>query len=221
MTRTSIAQQYFMLTIDKNGCMPPMRKQECNAGLIAAGVMDLLLYNVATMEKKKITVISALPNTLEHLASLYAYLAEKTRSTDNLMQYYLMSTSSRIKQLTADIGKSLFAAQAVTKAVSGLFVKQTVYIPELDCKNALADALRSAVTQDNSISPHDAALLCLLQETKNLNQYVSKQEYAAWKTTWRTIKRDPQNKTLTDMVRQIDNMTALLTFWVVNGFGTP
>ena len=77
------------------------------------------------------------------------------------------------------------------------------------------------MTQDNSISPHDAALLCLLQETKNLNQYVSKQEYAAWKTTWRTIKRDPQNKTLTDMVRQIDNMTALLTFWVVNGFGTP
>lgn len=221
MNRTSIAQQYFMLTIDKNGCMPPMRKQECNAGLIAAGVMDLLLYNVATMEKKKITVISELPNALEHLASLYAYLAEKTRSTDNLMQYYLMSTSSRIKQLAADIGESLFAAQAVTKAVSGLFVKQTVYIPEPDQKNELADALRAAVAQADSMSPHDAALLCLLQETKSLNQYVSKQEYAVWKTTWRTIRRDPQNKTLADMVRQIDNMTALLTFWVVNGFGTP
>lgn len=221
MNRTSIAQQYFMLTIDKNGCMPPMRKQECNAGLVAAGVMDLLLSHAAVMEKKKITVVDALPHTLEHLASLYAYLAEKPRSTDNLMQYYLMSTGSRIRQLTADIGESLFAAQAVTKAVSGLFVKQTVYIPEPDQKDELADALRTAVMQGDSMSPHDAALLCLLQETKSLNQYFSKQENAAWKTTWRTIKRDPQNKTLADMVRQIDNMTALLAFWVVNGFGTP
>ncbi|MDO5785575.1 MAG: GPP34 family phosphoprotein, partial [Eubacteriales bacterium] len=215
MTRKSIAQEYFILTIDKNGYMPAMRKEECNAGLVAASVMDLLLHSVITMERKKITVVNGLPNTLEHLASLYAYLAEKPRSTDNLMQYYMLSTSSRIKQLTADIGESLFAEQAVTKSAGGLLGKQTVYIPQLVCKDTLAGTLRSAVIQTDTMSPHDTALLCLLQETKNLNQYFSKRENAAWKETWRTIKRDPQNKALADMVRQIDNMTALLAFWVV------
>ncbi|MDO4175110.1 MAG: GPP34 family phosphoprotein [Eubacteriales bacterium] len=219
MNRTSIAQQYFILTVDQNGHMPVMRKDSCNATLVAACIMDLLLHGSITMERKKITVIATLPDGCGHLASLYAYLAQKPRSLNKLTQDYMLSTSRRIKQLSADIGKSLLPAQAVTKSTGGWFGNQTVYIPDPDCQNALAATLRSAVMQDSGLSPSDAALLFLLHETKTLNQYFSKQETAAWKQTWRAIKRDPQNKQLADMIHYVDDLNALMSFWVLHMTG--
>lgn len=217
MNRASIAQQYFVLTVDKNGYMPAMRKDDCNTGLVAACMMDLLLHGWITMEKKKITVIRALPDGWEYLTPLYAYLAEKPSSLDKLMQDYMLSTSRRIKQLKSSIGESLLVMQAATKSAGGLFGNQTVYIPDRSYKDTLAAALRSVVMQDGNISPSDAALLYLLHETKNLNPYFSKQETAAWKQAWRAIKRDPQNKQLANMVHYVSDMTDFIAvFWMMH-----
>lgn len=123
MDRKTIAQEYFTLVVDENGNMPPMRRDESNAGLVVAGCMDLFLNDIIAWEKKTITVIKEIPDGLKHIASLYAYLNEKPRSTDKLMNDYC--TGSRIRQLTAEIGESLLAEDAVTKGEGGIFGPKT------------------------------------------------------------------------------------------------
>lgn len=127
MNRKSMAQEYFALVTDEKGNMPAMRKDESNAGMVVAAVMDLLFNDVITIEKKKITVIEGLPNELDHLASLYAYLNEKPRSTDKLMGDYLMSTGRRMKQFSAEIGESLVSDGAASKGEGGLLGNKTIY----------------------------------------------------------------------------------------------
>lgn len=218
MTRKSIAQEYFALVIDQNGNMPPMNKDESNAGLVAAGFMDLLLSGAVTAEKKKIAVIKDMPDELGCLASLYAYLKEEPRSTDKLMWDYIISSGARIKQLTAEIGESLLAGYAAENAKGGLFGNKTVYIPQKDYKDELIGIIKAAA-EDSGNSPHDMALLFLLQKTKNLNQYFSKYERAAWKNKLKELKKDPQNKRLSDMLDYINDIFMLfyLLFLVLAG----
>ena len=174
MDRKSIAQEYYTLTVDENGNMPPMHKEESYAGLVAAGFMDFLLKNVITAKKNKISVIKENPGELVHLASLYAYLNEKPRSIDKLMSDYY--TGSRIKQLTAQIGESLEEEGKAAKGTGGLFGPKTTYIPEKNYKDELIGTIKSAITTGGEITSHDIALIYILKETKNLNQYFSKHE---------------------------------------------
>lgn len=208
MNRKSITQEYFTLAVDENGNMPPMRRDEANAGLVVAGCMDLLLNDVIAWEKKKITVIKEIPNGLSHLASLYAYLNEKPCSTDKLMSDY--HTGNRIKQLTEEIGESLLADDVAAKGTGGLLGSKTIYIPEKGYKDEVIGFIKSSVTKDDEITPHDAALLYILKETKNLNQYFSKHENDILKGKLEEIKKNPQNKQLAAMINYVSGMTAIM-----------
>lgn len=208
MDRKTIAQEYFTLVVDENGNMPPMRRDESNAGLVVAGCMDLFLNDIIAWEKKTITVIKEIPDGLKHIASLYAYLNEKPRSTDKLMNDYC--TGSRIRQLTAEIGESLLAEDAVTKGEGGIFGPKTIYIPEKEYKDEVVESIKSSVTKDDEITPHDAALLSILKETKSLNQYFSKYESDVLKSKLEEIKKNPQNKQLAAMINYVSDMTAIM-----------
>lgn len=212
MNRKSITQEYFALATDKNGIMPPMRRDESNAGLVVAGFMDLLLNDAIAVEKKKITVIKEMPDGLGHIASLYAYLNEKPRLTNNLMcDYY---TGNRIKQLTTEIGESLTADGAATKGTGGLFGPKTTYISEKRYKDEVIGIIKSAVTKDDEITPHDVALIYILDGTKNLNQYFCKHESDELKVRLKEMKKNPQNKQLADMINYVNEMITLIMAWV-------
>lgn len=215
MNRASITQKYFVLAINEKGNMPAMHKDESNAGIVAAGVMDLLLNDVIKMEKKKITVMKELPDELRHLSSLYTYLNQKTRSTEKLMNDYIASTGSRIKQLITDLGESLFENNAVTKGEGGLFGNKTIYIPEKSYKEEVIDFLKTAVTKDNEISPTNMALIFILRETKNLNQYVSKEERDELKAKLKEMKKESQNKQLADMISYVSDITSVVMACIV------
>ncbi|MBU3876382.1 GPP34 family phosphoprotein [Faecalicatena sp. AGMB00832] len=210
MNRKSVIQEYYILAVNEKGYMPSMRADESNAGLVAAGVMDLLLNEVVMIERKKITVVKEIPGELGHIASLYAYLKEKPRTIDKLMNDYMFSTGKRLKELTTEIGESLLSVHAVTEEKGGLFGNKIVYIPEPGSKERLVEVLRSAVLKEGRITPHDMALLCILKETKNLNQYFSKSEGADLKTRLKELKKDPQSKQLAEMVNYVEDMTAII-----------
>lgn len=199
-----------MLVVDYNGNMPPVHKEESNAGIVAAGYMDLLLSGCISVEKKRITVIQKMPIELEHLASLYAYLEEKPRTIEKLMSDYVASMGGRQKQLLAGLGASLAAAGMAAEGKGGFFGNKTVYIPKKGCKNELLNTIRSAVIQEEEISPHDMALLYILKKTKNLKQYLSKYEKEAWKALLKEIKNNPQHKRLAEMINYVSDMTALI-----------
>lgn len=214
MDRKSIVQEYYILATDENGNMAAMNKEECEAGMVAASLMDLLLNYVVKIEKKKITVIKDLPDKLCHITSLYEYLKEKPRSTNKLMDDYITSTKRRIKQLIADTGESLLAEHFAEKGKGGLFGNKTMYIPKSSCKEELAGLIKAAARAE-IISPHDMALLCILQETKNLKPYFSGQERDEWKARWKELKKNPQSRQLAEMIHYISDMTAIMTACVL------
>lgn len=215
MRRKSIAQEYFVLAINKNGYMPAMRREESEAGIVAAGIMDLLLNHVIVVEKKKISVLKDIPDELMHLMPLYTYLKEKPRSIDKLMDDYLASTGRRLRGLMKEIGESLLADGAAVKGEGGIFGNKTVYIPEKSCKQEVAGLIRAAVTKEDEMTPHDIALIYILKETKNLNQYFSDSERKEWKGKLNAMKNDPQNKQLAAMINYVGDMTAIMAAFIV------
>lgn len=215
MNRKSITEEYFALAINESGYMPAMYRDESNAGVVAAGVMDLLLNQVITEEKKKITVIKDLPDYLGHLASLYAYLKEKTRPIDKLMGDYTVSAGSRLGQLAAETGEALTADHRAVKEKGGLFGGKVIYIPDQGYRAELISVIKAAVSGEEEITPHDAALISILAETKNLNRYLSREERSSLKGRLKEIRRNPQNKELADMINHVSDMTAIIAAWIV------
>lgn len=209
MNRKMITQEYYVLATDENGNMSVMYREESKAGIVVAGVMDLLINDIITLEKKKITVTKDLPSEFGHIASLYAYLKEKPRSTDKLMGDYLMSTGSRIKQLTAEIGQSLLEDNVATKENGGLFGNKTIYVSDMCYKDQLVGIINSVVASEDEMSPHDMALIYILKETKNLNQYFSQYEKDELKAKLKELKKNPRNKQLADMINYVNDITVV------------
>lgn len=203
MDRTSISQEYLLLVLDKNGYIPPMRREESNAGLTAACFMDLLLNEIITVNKKQITVTDDLPQELAYLTPIYTYLREKNRSVSKMMTDY--AAGVRLKPLMTEIGEAMAADGMVSKGEGGLFGTKGTYFPDKSRKEELLAHIKSAAADQSKMTAHDMALIFLLQKTKNLNQYFSKYEREQWKTVWKDIKKDPQNKQLSKMIDELND----------------
>lgn len=211
MDRMSIAQEYFLLAVDEEtGIFPPLRRGECQAGLVAAGVMDLLEHHVAQMERKTITILGSLPDQLTFLQPLYQYLQQKPRTGERMMGDYLASTGGRIKELTASIGRSLVAIGAAEEGSGGLFGNKPVYLPKKSGKEETVARIRAVLNQDGGWTDRDLALLCILQETRTLALYLSPEESGRWKERLKAIRRDPHNRHLADLIHYLDDLTAVM-----------
>lgn len=213
MERKLMVQEYYALTVDQNGNMPSMRADEANAGLVAAGFMDLLFNEIIVVEKKKIMVKKDLSEEFLCLTSLYEYLEEKPRSIEKLMSDYY--TGRKIKQLTAEVGSSLYEMQLAQKGKGGLFGSKITYIPEKNYKDDLVQILHTLIKMENAMTPHDITLLFILNKTKNLKQYFSKYENDQLKRSLKEIKKHPQNKKLEEMIDYMNDLITVLMCAVI------
>ena len=212
MNRKSTAQEYYTLVIDKNGLMPAMHRDEAGAGLAASAFMDLTVNDIVAVEKKKITVIKELPDSLGYLEDLYTYLKEKSRQMEKMMTDFY--AGSRNKKLAEKIGESLCKDGAAVEEKGGLFAPKRVFIPEKAYKDELIGMIRSAA-QEEEMAPCDVALVWLLQQTNCLKQYFSKHESDQLKQKLKEMKKDPQNKQLAEMIDYVSNMTAVMAVVIV------
>ncbi len=212
MNRKSTAQEYYTLMIDKNGLMPAMHRDEAGAGLAASAFMDLTVNDIVVVEKKKITVIKDLPDSLEYLEDLYTYLKEKPRHMEKMMTDFY--AGSRNKKLAEKIGESLCKDGAAVEEKGGLFAPKRVFIPEKAYKDELIGMIRSAVKEEE-MAPCDVALVWLLQQTNCLKQYFSKHESDQLKQKLKEMKKDPQNKQLAEMIDYVSDMTAVMAVVIV------
>lgn len=46
MNRKSVTQEYYVLATNEKGNMPTMHSEESKAGIVVAGMMDLLLNDI-------------------------------------------------------------------------------------------------------------------------------------------------------------------------------
>ena len=148
MNRKSTAQEYYTLMIDKNGLMPAMHRDEAGAGLAASAFMDLTVNDIVAVEKKKITVIKELPDSLVYLEDLYTYLKEKSRHMEKMMTDFY--AGSRNKKLAEKIGESLCKDGAAVEEKGGLFAPKRVFIPEKAYKVDRHDQIGSEGRRDGS-----------------------------------------------------------------------
>lgn len=218
MNRKSITLEYFALATDKNGNIPPMRKNESNSGMVVSGFMDLLLGGIIAVNKKKITVIKELPEELRHITVLYTYLKEKPRVPYKLMTdfYY----GDKLKQLRTDIGETLLADGVATTGNGGVFGPKITYISDKEYRDQLIAVIKSAMTKATNITPHDVALIYILQGSRNLYQYFPVDEYDLYRTKVKEMKKDPQFKQLARMVNFTNEMAIVMLFLVLVFFVT-
>lgn len=74
-----------------------------------------------------------------------------------------------------------------------------------------------AVQKDNEITSHDMALLYILKETKNLEQYFGKYEKDELKMRMKETKKNPQNKQLEDLMNYVSDISAIAMACIVMG----
>ena len=210
MNMHSIAQDYYTLVIDDKGNMPALRQNDCNAGLVTAALMDLQLAQVLMLDGKNIRITAPLPDALAHLAPLYDYLAEKERTTQKLMSDFCLTTRAHLKPLIAAIGGALASVGCATEEAGVPLGNRPAYVPTPAHKHACVTALKEATNDMAHLSDHDAALLWILSESKNLKQYFSKYESSDLKAALKKLKDDPQNVQLAKILQQADDMTSAI-----------
>lgn len=208
MDRRSLTQEYYMAAVDTKGNMPAMHRDASYAGLVVAGLMEMVAEGVITIEKKKITVNKGLPEKMGYLTSLYQYMGEKARTTDQLINAY-MAYGTRMKQLTADVGESLAADGSAQKAEGGLIGQKTVYIPSKEAKDELIGRFKEAFL-GGTMDAQDISLAMILKETKNLYANFTKEETKAVKERLKDMKSGPADKPWADMINYVDDMSAIM-----------
>lgn len=213
MKRNSIIEEYYTLMITKDGIMPPMEKEKAAAGLVAAGIMDLLWQEVIVIEKKNILVKEELPEGLKHLETLYQYLCKKARTINTVMTAF--SVGIRNRQLAEDIGKSLQQKGLAFYEKGMLFAPKNLYVPEKEYKEELVETMKAAVTDEGEMNPHDMILVYILKVSKCLNQYFSKYEKERLSARIKEIRRDPQNRQLEKMILYVTDFIGYATAAVV------
>lgn len=204
MNRKSIAQEYYILVTDKYGMLPSMHREEAGAGLAAAAFMELLAAGIVEEEGKKIVVVKDLPDELLYLRPLYVYLREKRRYANKIMTNW--HSGSRCRQLMERIGRSLQEAGLAKEEEGGLFRPKQVYIPEKKYKDELIGTLKAAVAEEEEMTSQDMALLCILQESRNLNPFFSKDEKEKLRKQMKELKQNPRNEKLAEMIGYITYM---------------
>lgn len=211
MNRESITQEYLVLVTTSKGTFPFLNLEKAEAGLIAAGIMDLLSNKVITLDKKMIEVVKELPGELIHLSSLYEYLNEKKRSMNKVMESFGTAfTHKKFNQYYADIGDSLVKSGVVQPDTIKFFGNKKIYIPQESYKQNLIDAFKKETIQRDELQFHDIALASLLKETGNLNQYFSAHEQKLIKERIKEIRKNPDNKPIKEMIGYIDYMDSLM-----------
>lgn len=215
MSERSVAQEYYVLAVNEKGAFPALSREESKAGLIAAGVAELLLNGVIVLQKKKIIAAAKLPENMRYLASLYEFLENKVRTTENLMNVYLTSTGERLRRLAEEIGEELLEKHKAKKEKGGIFGNKTAYIPKEDYREKVIGLIKAAAADERELSSCDLILISLLKETKNLNRYLSDYERKKLRVKWKGIKENPGSKQMAEIIQYVKDMDTVMAASVI------
>lgn len=211
MERKTITQEYLMLATNEKGKLSLMNGTEAKAGIVAAGIMDLVLAKAIIIEKKKAEAAGNLPEELSFLSPLYEYLQEKKRSVRKVIEDYCLSvTDSRLNQLIEETGNSLAESGMATEEKGGMLGNKRLFIPSEKCREELIDCLKTAVIKEEMLTLHDTVLVSILKETKSLKQYFSKHELGILQEKLKEMKNHPDSRAVKEMVGYIDEAMAAM-----------
>jgi hypothetical protein len=203
MNRKSIIQEYVVLATNEKGKL----SSEGKVGVIASAIAELILKSIIVITDKKVEIKNELPKELHYLNSFYEYLKVKPRKIQKVMSDYCMGiTEKKMDMLIASVGESLVLDELAIKGTEGILGNKETYVPAQDYKEDLLALVKEEIRQEEEMSVQTMSLACILQETKCLKRYLSKYESGMLKETLKSLKKDPQNKELKDMIDYVEEV---------------
>ena len=218
MKDLTITQEYMICALNEKGKMSEMLGVEKIVCFVASGLLEMKLEGCIAMEKKKVCVISDLPEKLAHLKPLYDYINryESVKIEKIIEEYTYTFTDKRFYELVDSVGKSLAEINMAEEIEKGILGKRKYYIPTKDAVHYVIDMIRSELLEEGEITEDIVLLTILLAKGKIIKKYFSEYEQKEMKLRLKEILNSADGHMVQEMIDHIENM--IYTMTVLKGF---
>ena len=218
MKDLTITQEYMICVLNEKGKMSELFGVEKIVCFVAAGLLEMKLEGCIAMEKKKVCVISDLPEKLAHLKPLYDYINryESVKIEKIIEEYTYTFTDKRFYELVDSVGKSLAEINMAEEIEKGILGKRKYYIPTKDAVHYVIDMIRSELLEEGEITEDIVLLTILLAKGKIIKKYFSEYEQKEMKLRLKEILNSADGHMVQEMIDHIENM--IYTMTVLMGF---
>lgn len=218
MKDLTITQEYMICALNEKGKMSEMLGVEKIVCFVASGLLEMKLEGCIAMEKKKVCVISDLPEKLAHLKPLYDYINryESVKIEKIIEEYTYTFTDKRFYELVDSVGKLLAEINMAEEIEKGILGKRKYYIPTKDAVHYVIDMIRSELLEEGEITEDIVLLTILLAKGKIIKKYFSEYEQKEMKLRLKEILNSADGHMVQEMIDHIENM--IYTMTVLMGF---
>ena len=210
MKNLSTTQQYFLYILKKKGRISSfeMEKTTC---LAASAVVELLMDDILTLDRKKLSIQAALPENKIYLRQVYDVVAKKQPvKFESVVECFSFNfTDKYIKALMEDLGESLAKLNCVQKEKGGFMRGKTVYIPNEAAVDHIVQNIRAELLEDGELSEDIVVLTALLDKSGDLQRFFSAYEKQTLKKRLDEIRENPQNELIRKAAGYIDTLFLL------------
>ena len=211
MNDLSLAQQYLLCVLKKNGKFPGIgiEKPLC---FTASCVLELLMGDVLAFDGKKLRVQPPLPEEKAYLRPVHAMIQRKqpVKFETVVEAFSVTFTGKAMNALVDSVGESLVAAGCVQKETGGLFGGGNRYLPSASRVDAIVQNIRAEILEDGELSEDIVALSALLHKSGELKKYFSAYEKKDFRKRMQEIKESPQNEMIQKVMEYIDALLATI-----------
>ncbi len=217
MKDLTITQEYMICALNEKGKMSEMLGVEKIVCFVASGLLEMKLEGCIAMEKKKVCVISDLPEKLAHLKPLYDYINryESVKIEKIIEEYTYTFTDKRFYELVDSVGKSLAEINMAEEIEKGILGKRKYYIPTKDAVHYVIDMIRSELLEEGEITEDIVLLTILLAKGKIIKKYFSEYEQKEIKSRLKEILNSADGHMVQEMIDHIENMMNMMTVLMV------
>lgn len=213
MKNLSITQEYMVCTVNEKGTISSYN-QKAVACLIVSGLLEMQLSKCISINDKKISVSSELPQHMTYLKPLYDVINQgKPIKVEKAVEAYTVAfTNKKLYALEDAVMESLREADVVEPVKAGILGNKDVYAPKKDIVTGIIEKIRAELLEDGEISEDVIALTALMEKAGNLKDYFSKYEQKEVKNKIETIKKSEAGTLAKEMVQHIEalDMAAII-----------
>lgn len=220
MKDLSITQEYMVCVVNDKGDLPGYNGAAV-ACLVVSGVLEMQLEKCISIEDKKVTVCTELPEHMSYLRPLYDVISkEKTMKIEKIVETYTISfTNKKLNELLDALMDGLKDADVVEPVKPGILGNKDSYAPKKDVVKGIIEKIRAELLEDGEISEDVIALTALLDKAERLKEYFSKYEQKELKEKIDEIRKSEAGITVKEMVQHLDLLTASIAISLVVSSG--
>lgn len=207
MKDLSITQEYMICTVNGKGTISG-NNEKAAACLVICGLLEMQLAKCVSLNEKKVSVCTELPENMTYLQPLYNMINHgKPMKVEKVIEAYTMAlTNKKLYEFEDALMESLKEADVVEPVKTGLFSNKDSYVPKKDIVTGIIEKIRAELLEDGEISEDVIALTALMDQTGNLKDYLSKYEQKELKNKIKAVKKSEAGTLAKKMIQHIEEL---------------